>query len=115
MRLPGGSPKQFVLEVDVERGTVVVGDEARLVREEIRVSAAMWSHEPPPIGSSVMVQTSAHGEAHAAVLEEVVAEASSRGSFIVRLREPQRRTAPGQSVVLYDIGNRVVLGGGIAN
>ncbi|MFM8015659.1 MAG: tRNA 2-thiouridine(34) synthase MnmA [Actinomycetota bacterium] len=115
LRLPGGSPKQFVLEVDVARGTVVVGDEARLAREEIRVGAAMWSHEPPPLGSTVMVQTSAHGAAHAAVLEEVVSGASSHGSFIVRLREPQRRTAPGQSVVLYDIDNRLVLGGGIAS
>ena len=28
--------------------------------------------------------------------------------------EPQRRVAPGQSVVFYDLGDTQVLGGGIA-
>ena len=108
LKLPGGAPKQFVLDVDVERRTVVVGDESRLARHEIHADRVTWSHEPLAVGSSVMVQTSAHGAACAAVLEE-----SQNDRFVVRYHEPQRRTAPGQSVVLYDAENRCVLAGGI--
>jgi len=32
---------------------------------------------------------------------------------LLQWREPQRRTAPGQSVVLYDVSDRAVLAGGI--
>jgi tRNA-specific 2-thiouridylase len=56
-----------------------------------------------------MVQTSAHGAARPAVLDSV-----DGGSFSVRFAEPQRRVAPGQSVVLYDETDRVVVAGGIA-
>jgi tRNA-specific 2-thiouridylase len=33
----------------------------------------------------------------------------------LRWRQPQRRVAPGQSIVMYDSDDRVVLGGGIAD
>jgi tRNA U34 2-thiouridine synthase MnmA/TrmU len=36
------------------------------------------------------------------------------GSFSVRFAEPQRRTAGGQTVVLYDETDHVVVAGGIA-
>jgi tRNA U34 2-thiouridine synthase MnmA/TrmU len=98
-----------VLEVDVDARTVVVGDEARLAREEIAARQVTWSHEPLAVGSEVMVQTSAHGQTRAAVLEEV-----GDATFVARYREAQRRTAPGQSVVLYDADDRCVVAGGIA-
>jgi tRNA-specific 2-thiouridylase len=109
LSLPGGSPKRFVLDVDVEARTIVVGEETKLSRDTVAATRVTWSHEPPAIGSMLRVQTSAHGTANEAVLEEVDAH-----SFAVRWREPQRRVAPGQSVVLYDSDNRVVLGGGTA-
>ena len=109
LRLPGGSPKQFVLDVDVAARTVVVGDESKLARHDISARQVTWSHEPLPVGCEVMVQTSAHGQARTAVLEEV-----TESSFVARYRESQRRTAPGQSVVLYDAEDRYVLAGGIA-
>ena len=109
LRLPGGSPKQFVLDVDVEARTVVVGDESRLARAELTATGVVWSHEPLPIGSSVMVQSSAHGAARPGVLE-----VAAHDTFAVRFAEPQRRVAPGQSVVLYNQDDRVVVAGGIA-
>jgi tRNA-specific 2-thiouridylase len=115
LRLPGGSPKQFVLSVDVEGGTVVVGDESRLSCDTVSMHSTMWSHEPPALGSSVMVQSSAHGAAREAVLEEAVDAAGSNGHVVLRWRQPQRRVAPGQSIVMYDSDDRVVLGGGIAD
>jgi tRNA-specific 2-thiouridylase len=33
---------------------------------------------------------------------------------VLRWHEPQRRVAPGQTVVLYDIADALVLAGGIA-
>jgi tRNA-uridine 2-sulfurtransferase len=56
-----------------------------------------------PYDGEVMVQCSAHGTA--------VPAGFSDGA--VRWQTPQRRVAPGQSVVLFDAANRYVLGGGI--
>ena len=108
LRLAGGAPKQFVLDVNVETRTVVVGAETSLQRSDLRAERMMWSHEPLPIGSEVMVQTSAHGATQSALIEEV-----SSDTVVLQWREPQRRTAPGQSVVLYDSSDRAVLAGGI--
>ena len=107
--LPGGSPKQFVVDVDVERAVVVVGDESSLATIAVHLGNVTWSHEPLPLGSDVLVQVSAHGAARAAVVESVDAHGCT-----VRWLEPQRRVAPGQSVVFYDVTNRFVLGGGTA-
>ncbi|NDH44756.1 MAG: hypothetical protein EBY04_00055 [Actinobacteria bacterium] len=63
----------------------------------------------PTVGSDVLVQASAHGAAQPAVIES-----SAAREFVVRWMTPQRRVAPGQSVVLYDATNRFVLGGGTA-
>jgi tRNA-specific 2-thiouridylase len=54
----------------------------------------------------VLVQVSAHGTPQPATVSE--------GGTRVAWHEPQRRVAPGQSVVFYDLTDRYVLGGGIA-
>ncbi len=61
-----------------------------------------------PVAGDVLVQCSAHGAARPATVE--LAGDVAR----VRWSEPQRRVAPGQSVVLYDPTDTFVLGGGIA-
>jgi hypothetical protein len=61
-----------------------------------------------PFEGDVLVQCSAHGTPRAASVQV-------HGDRIdVRWTTPQRRVAPGQSVVLYDLEDRCVLGGGIA-
>jgi len=57
----------------------------------------------------VLVQSSAHGAAIPATVE-VLSDSEVRLTW----REPQRRIAPGQSVVLYEVTNSFVLAGGIA-
>jgi tRNA-specific 2-thiouridylase len=104
--VPGGGPKRFVLEVDRATATVVVGDEADLLCAVTAVTAVTWVDAPAD--GEVVVQCSAHGEALPATL--VVAGAGVR----VQWSSPQRRVAPGQSVVFYDPSDRFVLGGGIA-
>jgi tRNA-specific 2-thiouridylase len=102
MGLVGGGPKRYVVDVDVEAGLVVVGDDADLFDHSVHVDAFTWVASPP-LGE-VLVQCSAHG---------AVRPATIRGGQVV-WREPQRRVAPGQTVVVYDAANERVLGGGIA-
>ena len=106
--LPGGGPKRYVLDVDMNAGVVVVGDEDDLMRTSMRVEHVAWTDEPQ-VGP-VRVQCSAHG----ATAKATTAFAGDAGTVDVTWDAPQRRVAPGQSVVFYDAADRVVLGGGIA-
>ena len=106
--LPGGGPKRYVVDVDVERATVVVGADADLLDHGIVVASPTWVHGP--IEGEVLVQCSAHGTPVGASVGPDV----DPGRIAVRWHEPQRRVARGQSVVLYDLADRCVLGGGPA-
>ena len=101
--LPGGGPKRYVTAIDQATSTVVVGDEADLDVVALIVGEITWADQP--FGGEVMVQCSAHGTALPATLHGTT----------VRWRTPQRRVAPGQSVVFFDSTDRYVLGGGIAS
>jgi tRNA-specific 2-thiouridylase len=104
--LPGGGPKRYVLDVDVPGATVLVGDEIELDRTSMVVDRVTWVDAA--FDGEVLVQCSAHGAPRAATI-------SADGSTVaVEWEVPQRRVAPGQSVVFYDLGNRRVLGGGTA-
>jgi tRNA-specific 2-thiouridylase len=73
----------------------------------------VWSDEQDAqrlsVNNDVLVQSSAHGAAIPATVEVL-------GNSELRLtwHEPQRRIAPGQSVVLYEVTNNFVVAGGIA-
>jgi len=96
----GGGVRRYALEVDPVEGTVVVGEAEELDSAEVGLDGLCWVDGP--VEGPVQVQTSAHGPA----VDGTFAEG------VVRFAEPQRRVAPGQSVVLYR-GDEV-LGGGIA-
>ena len=102
--LPGGGAPQFATAVDVATGTVTVGPAADLLVDELAVEGLAWVG--PAVAGRVEVQVSAHGTAHAGH----VTPAGERAR--IRLAEPVRRVAPGQSVVLYHGDD--VLGGGTA-
>jgi tRNA-uridine 2-sulfurtransferase len=104
--LPGGGPKRFVLSVDRQSSTVVVGDESELLDDSVTVGAMSWGHGP--VDGDVLVQVSAHGTPKPAT-----ASALPDGRVHIAWREPQRRVAIGQSVVLYDLTDTYVLGGGL--
>jgi tRNA-specific 2-thiouridylase len=105
--LSGGAERRFVVDVDVAGATITVGPpEALLVREQA-VAACAWVDEP--VEGDVLVQCSAHGEPRPA---EAVADGA--GGLVLRWHEPQRAVAAGQSVVLYDLADELVLGGGVA-
>lgn len=104
--LAGGGPKRYVVGIDHQNATVTVGDEQLLQCTSAQVRNVTWAHEP--VSGPVMVQCSAHGVALPASLQVDADRASVTWSM------PQRRVAPGQSVVFYDQSNTYVLGGGIA-
>jgi tRNA-specific 2-thiouridylase len=101
-RDPASGPR-YAVDVDVQAATITLGRAADLLVERVAVRAFSWVDEPVPPGQPVHIQASAHGR-------PVPGELAPGGE--VRFAEPQRRVAPGQSVVVYD--GDVVLGGGIA-
>jgi tRNA-specific 2-thiouridylase len=104
--LPGGGPKRYVVDIDHEQAIVKVGDESLLSVAAMVVGRVGWAHVA--VDGPVLVQCSAHGDAQAASVMSI-------GDTVeVSWAEPQRRVAPGQSVVFYDPSNARVLGGGIA-
>jgi tRNA-specific 2-thiouridylase len=105
--LPGGGPKRFVVEIDRASSTVVVGDEADVLRPGLAVHAMSWVDTP--VHGDVLVQCSAHGAVRAATVEP------TDDGVSVRWHDAQRRVAPGQSVVFYDPTDTYVLGGGTAS
>jgi tRNA-specific 2-thiouridylase len=111
--LPGGAPKQYVVDVDTNEARVTIGDEALLFTNAMRVADVTWAHTTDAdrlrVTADVLVQSSAHGAATPAVVA-IDDDNTVRVTWV----EPQRRVAPGQSVVFYDVTNRYVLGGGLA-
>ncbi|HUS43027.1 MAG TPA: tRNA 2-thiouridine(34) synthase MnmA [Ilumatobacteraceae bacterium] len=103
--LPGGGPKRYVVDVDAASATVTVGSDADLLRSELIVDHMSWVDGP--LDGPALVQCSAHGRALPATISQV------DDAIVVCWDEPQRRIAPGQSVVAYDPTNVRVVGGGI--
>jgi tRNA-uridine 2-sulfurtransferase len=105
--LPGGGAPRYVTEVDVPAATVRVGTEADLLVEAVTLDTMVWAGDP--VAGPAGAQCSAHGVPRPARVEPV---GSAGERAVVHFDRPQRRVAPGQSVVLYD-GDEVV-GGGVA-
>ena len=110
--LPGGGPKRYVVDVDPAARVVTVGSDDDLLRSGLIAERVTWVDDvdrpEPNEALGVLVQCSAHGAARPATVS-----ATGNGAHEVRWAEPQRRVAPGQSVVFYDTSDRRVLGGGI--
>ena len=95
--------RAFVVDRDHRTATVTVGPLEDLLVGQIALGPVSWVDGPPPEGVPLEVQTSAHGR-------PTPGEWCTSGEVV--LREPVRRVAPGQSVVLYS--GHSVLGGGAA-
>ncbi len=106
----GGGDKRYVVAVDVPGRKVVVGDESGLYSPTTVVDTLVWPYGSDASqidGCDVLVQGSAHGE-------RVAARAKINGdTMTLTWLRPNRRIAPGQTVVLYDSTDTYVMGGGI--
>jgi tRNA-specific 2-thiouridylase len=106
----GGGDKRYVVGVDVPARRVTVGDESALFVGHTNVHDLAWPHESDPSlvhSREVLVQGSAHGARSSATVH------LGDGGARLEWHRPQRRIAPGQSVVFYDLSDTFVMGGGI--
>jgi tRNA-specific 2-thiouridylase len=106
----GGGDKRYVVDVDVAARRVVVGGEQDLLTSATLVKQLCWPHatDKPDVARQVLVQGSAHGARHEATIESTDDDCVS-----IAWKRPQRRIAPGQTVVFYDLSDVHVVGGGI--
>jgi len=105
--LAGGTAPRYVVDVDRTMDSITVGDKADLLVEHQPVAGLTWADRP--VTSDVAVQCSAHGEPWPATIE---LDPDTPGGATIRWTQPQRRIAPGQTLVAY-IGDHVA-GGGVA-
>jgi len=108
--LPGGSAKpRYVIDLDPDTSSVIVGDSDDLVADEFLIDNAVWhstaGHEAKPFSATVKIRY-AHPGAAATVFPTGERTAS------VRLEVPQRAVTPGQAAVCYQ-GDEVIGGGWI--
>jgi tRNA-specific 2-thiouridylase len=104
--LAGGGVPRYAVAIDAPAATVRVGPARDLLADAVVLDRTVWA--AGPVAGRVLAQCSAHGAPRPAT----VAPDTGTGRHVVRFDEPQRRVAPGQSVVLYE-GDEVA-GGGIA-
>ena len=106
----GGGLPYYVVGKDMAKNEVYVSrsiDNQNLWRKELTLADVHWIGEPPKDGTyQVRVRH------RAPLIDAEVARMNDAGEKVtVKLAEPQRAVAPGQSAVLYD--GEECLGGGI--
>ena len=116
LALGGNEEPLYVLEIDRENHSVVVGTKADLEQVEFFVNELSWlapeilsqlSAEQFPISFEAMAQLR-HG--HKGVPVEV--SISKSGVLKARFTGEWTTVSPGQAAVFYDLANERVLGGG---
>ena len=105
LHLAGGTAPRYVLDTDVRRQTVTVGDREGLYVESSTVTDVTWSGEPA--WGPVEAQRSAHGAATPAEVDP-----DEAGTATLRWVAPQTRVAPGQTIAFYR--GDLVVGSGTA-
>jgi tRNA-specific 2-thiouridylase len=100
--------RRFVVDVDADTRTVVVGPRDALACTWLEIAAPTWTRaEAPGSGAQVRVQLRAHGSSLPA---RVVA--TSPAALRLELEVPAHGVALGQAAVLYDLADHECLGGG---
>lgn len=107
----GGEPEPlYVVSIDPESRTVVVGPRQALEITRFFVASANWcSPTPPAIGETVegLVQVR-----HRHPGQKSRITRASKDEFIVEFIDGWTAVSPGQAAVVYSTDNREVLGGG---
>jgi tRNA-specific 2-thiouridylase len=106
--LPGGFDEPlYVVAIRPETREVVVGRGAELFGHDVSLEEVNWLADPLTPGDAVWVQCRYRARAVPGTIA-----ANGDGRIALRLAEPVRAIAPGQSGVLYD-AHEQLLGGGV--
>ena len=105
--LPGGSPTpRYVVDIDPETSSVIVGEAEDLVCDEFTISNATWHcDDSVPFEATVKIR-------YAAPAVPATIFPGEKGAARVKLNTPQRAVTPGQAAVCYR-GDEVLGGGWI--
>ncbi len=101
-----GEEPHYVVDIDAERNTLVVGGPDDLLRSHVVLGRVNWIAPPPPPATGVTVRVR-----HAAADVPAALRLRADGHVDVEFAAPQRAAAPGQAATFY-YGD-LVLGGGI--
>jgi tRNA-specific 2-thiouridylase len=108
--------RRFVVDLDADTRTVVVGPRDALACRWIDLADPSWAVTGPPrAGDRVRVQIRAHAPAVLATLRDARDGAASdaAGTHLrAELDQPLHGVALGQAAVLYDLADDTCLGGG---
>jgi len=97
----------YVLKIDPETNTLVVGFEEDLFRKTFTVSQVNWiSGEVPDMPERFLVKVRSRSEPVRATVTPVGPE-----TVLVELSEPEKAVTPGQSAVWYE--TQTLIGGGV--
>ena len=96
----------YVVRKDLEKNTVVLGDEADLYSTAVWTEGFNWVSLSPQAGPVAVTAKTRYSQREA----EAVLYPEDNGCVRVEFRLPQRAVAPGQSLVAY-LGEAVVGGG----
>jgi tRNA-specific 2-thiouridylase len=111
--LPGGFGEPlYVVAIRPETREVVVGKGAELFGHAVSLEEVNWLADPLTDGDPVWVQCRYRARAVPGTVAAKGPGGGGGGRIALRLAEPVRAIAPGQSGVLYDADDRL-LGGGI--
>lgn len=107
----GGGLPYYVVGKDMQKNEVYVSnniDDDNLWTHEIVITSTHWIHEPPVDNARYHVRVRHRGNL---ILCRPVMISDNQA--VLRLEEPARAVAAGQSAVVYDDAREEVLGGGI--
>src|SRR5437870_12491774 len=108
--LPGGfAQPMYVVAIEPETRTVVMGTGDELFRHEVTLEEVNWLADPLEPGDAVWVQCRYRANAVPGTVRALTSAALQ-----LRLAEPVRAVTPGQSGALYDAAGRLLGGGVIA-
>ncbi len=108
--LPGGfSQPMYVVEIETETRTVVIGPSEALKANRLTIAELNWLNDPPNAGDDVSIQVRHRGREVPGQIEAIAEDLAS-----VRLLEDHRAVTPGQSAAVY-AGERVLGGGRIVS
>ena len=99
--------RRFVVDVDAETATVVVGPRSALACRWVELAESTWTVARPDDGEQVRVQLRAHGSSIPGRVRH-----AETGAVRLELDEPAHGVAIGQAAVAYDPTDRICLGGG---